>query len=139
MLKLKPRLRKYTRHLFNGNQKGVSLLEVAISIALLGIITVTIFTALRGSTTALITADKRTTAESLARSEMEYLKNLPYSSGNYTLQSVPAEYSGYTITNPLVPVPVSDTSGPRVGLQKITISVYYKGLEVLTLEGYKAR
>jgi prepilin-type N-terminal cleavage/methylation domain-containing protein len=120
------------------NQRGLALIEVVMAIGILGIISVAILNALSGSTKAVITADQRTTAESLARAEMEYVKNLPYTSGNYATEAIPAQYVGYTVSN--VAVTVTDSSGvPRAGLQKIAITVYFNDKSILTLEDYKAR
>jgi prepilin-type N-terminal cleavage/methylation domain-containing protein len=113
------------------SQQGFSLIEVVIAIGLLGIIAVVIFTALRGSTSSLITADIRTTAESLARSEMEYIKKYSYMSGNYPLQAVPSEYGGFAVSNNVTEL--------QVGLEKVKISVSYRDKLVLELEDYKAR
>ena len=61
------------------DQKGQSLIEVLIALAILGIVAVTFLIALTTSSTAIIIADERTTAESLARSELEYVKSQPFS------------------------------------------------------------
>ena len=60
------------------NEKGFTLIEVMIAIALLGIIAVAFLGALATASRALVIADERTTAESLARSQMEYVKNQAY-------------------------------------------------------------
>jgi type II secretory pathway pseudopilin PulG len=115
------------------------LVEVVMALGLLGIIGTAFFGGLRGSSKAMITADERATAESLARTQMEWLKQLPYSSGNYTAAAIPAAYAGYSVSNPVAPVPVSDNGTVRSGVQKIVVSVYYQGRQILTLEDYKAR
>ena len=61
------------------NQKGFTLIELIVSLALLGLIAIAYLGALATASTAIIISDERTTAESLARSQMEYVKNQDYS------------------------------------------------------------
>jgi len=86
-----------------------------------------------GASRAMFIADERATAESIARSQMEYVKNQQYDdSGIYDeIADIPA---GYDIE--ITTVEKDD------GIQKITITVYHNGEPVLTspdytLEGYK--
>jgi len=60
-------------------QKGFTLIEVIIAMALLGVIAIAFLGALATASNAIILADERTNAESLARSQMEYVKNQDYS------------------------------------------------------------
>ena len=61
------------------NQKGFTLIELIVALALLGLIAIAYLGALATASTAIIISDERTTAESLARSQMEYVKNRDYS------------------------------------------------------------
>ncbi len=69
------------REAFRGRSRGFSLVEVTIAIALIGIIAVSIMSALSYATMVLMAADKQATAESLAKSQMEYVKNYVNSEG----------------------------------------------------------
>ena len=109
------------------NEKGFALIEVVIAIALLGIIGAGFLMALSGASKALILADERTTAESLARSQMEYVKSQGYAS-SYDTIATPANY---TIVSPIT------VEALQTGLQKITVIVKHYTKEVITLEGYK--
>ena len=60
------------------DQKGFSLIEVVIAVALLGIIAAGFLSALATASKVLLIADERSTAESLARSQAEYVKNQDY-------------------------------------------------------------
>jgi len=122
-------------------QKGQTLLEVLIAIAILGMIAVPFLTALSTSSRALIIADERTTAESLVRSEIEYVKSCQYDnetaagpSASYEHADVPSlDYPGYTVS-----VDVEALNDPDAGIQNITVTVKRDGEEVLTTSTYKS-
>jgi len=56
------------------NERGFTFVEVVIALAILGVIAAGFLMALATASKAIIIADERTTAESLARSQMEYVK-----------------------------------------------------------------
>ena len=138
------------------SEKGFTLMEVIIAIALLGIVAVGLLSGLSTGSRAIFVADKRATAESLARTEMEYVKNQDYSVvalWDYELpsrttvnkpswwdaanHSLPAGYDGYTVN-----VTAEPLHAPDDGIQKITVIVKHEDkpgvfTDVITLEGYK--
>ncbi len=123
------------------NEKGFTLIEVMIAIALLGIIAVAFLGGLATASKALVIADERTTAESLARSQMEYVKNQDYDATNnppqYSqLSSIPG---GYTIAITAERLdPEGDDTGNDDGIQKITVTVgHLSKSDVIILDGYK--
>ena len=126
-------------------QKGQTLIEVLIAIALLGMIAVPFLTALSTSSRGIIIADEKTTAESLVRTEMEYVKNSPYNSTGFSYE-IPAtpdnpppwdesrtalddRYAGYSV----------NVTGVHIDLhiQNITVEVYHGNESVLTTSTYK--
>ena len=111
-------------------EKGISLLETVIAVAIMGIITVAFLSALATTSSARAVNDERTAAKILAEGVIENIKSADYS---LTYDAVvPAEFPGYTVEpNPIIP----ETIG--YGIQKITVSVFHQGHQVLTLEGYK--
>lgn len=112
------------------SEKGVTLIEVIISIAVLGILATGYFTALNGSTTSLIFADQRATGESLARSQWEYVKSQPYdASFNYGIVTPPD--ANYSIQM------ASDNQTIRTGMQEMTYEVFFKGHLIVSLTDYK--
>jgi len=125
---------------FINSQKGMTLIEVLIAIALLGLIAVPFLTALSTSSRSIIIADERTTAESLVRSEMEYIKNCDYDyeteshpSASYEHADVPSpDYPDYTVS-----VDVEALNDPDDGIQKITVTVKRNSKLVLTTSTYK--
>ena len=114
-----------------GNETGVTLVEALVALAVLGLIAVAFLSGLTTAAQATLIADERATAESLARSQMEYVKNLDYDS-SYTPDEIPAEYDGYSATIDAEDLP--DTDGD---IQKIRVTVYHGTKQVLTVDGYK--
>ncbi len=132
------------------NEKGFALVEVLVALALTGIIATAFLLAISTSSKAILVADERTTAESLARSQMEDIKNEPYivySSDPHGVYVTTVTPAGYTISFAVVPFdpgtgnPYSDLGGGIFdgddGIQKITVTISHYGNDVLTLEGYK--
>ncbi len=142
------------------NERGFSLIEVIIALALLGIIAVAFLGAMATASKALFIADERTTAESLARSQMEYVKSQSYSTINvdwyYTVTDLgrsssdppdwwdtgdpgnppllSGNYAGYSVEAS------ADEDDDNVGIQMITVTVsHHDKPEVITLEGYKVK
>jgi len=137
---------------FITGQKGLTLIEVLIAIAILGMIAVPFLTALSTSSRGIIIADERTTAESLVRSEMEYIKSCDYHSTGFSYQIPPTAnntpwggfhaldgyYAGYSVNVTGVPID-PDTGKPHADLQiqNITVKVYHGAKLVLTTSTYK--
>jgi hypothetical protein len=118
-------------------QRGQIMIEVLIALAILGIVAVAFLTALTTTSVALIVADQKTTAESLARSELEFIATSEYPVppesvtyvDNYTLKV----YAVFI--DPLTHQPV-DPPGD-LGMQEITVEVYQEDKLVLTTSNYK--
>jgi len=142
------------------NEKGFTLIEVLVALAILAIVGTGFLMALAIASKAIIIADERTTSESLARSQMEHVKNQDYSTINvywdYTVTDSgpsssyepdwwdnappPSVPDGYTVNVSATPLPDPENSGSDlVGIQKITVSIYHndESNPVLTLEDYK--
>jgi prepilin-type N-terminal cleavage/methylation domain-containing protein len=132
------RLNSKARRAWQGSSRGFTLLEVMMAIALIGIIVVAIMTALSTAATALIIADRRATAESLARTQMEYVKDdgsNPYDDGDpQAYEHGPVEstdHPGYFVS-----VSAEPLHDPDDGIQLITVTVSYEivGAENIMLE-----
>jgi prepilin-type N-terminal cleavage/methylation domain-containing protein len=114
------------------HSRGFTLVEVLVALAIFAIIGVTFANGLATASKATITADVRTNAESLARTQMEYVKSQNYdSAGNYTLQVLP-EYENAGYSAALDAVELDE------GLHKITVAISHQGRDVIALEGYKS-
>jgi prepilin-type N-terminal cleavage/methylation domain-containing protein len=113
------------------NQKGSSLIEVLVGIALLGMIAAAFLGEICTSYKVLSLADERATAESLARSQLEYVKDQDYQdSGIYQEISTPDDYDFGSMT-------AEEITGRGPDMQKITVTVEHKGNQLILLEGYK--
>jgi type II secretory pathway pseudopilin PulG len=144
----KIRLSSQVRRAFQGSSRGIALIEVLLAIALLGVISVALMSALATATNVLITADERTTTESLARRQMEYVKNQGYNpasvlnNNNPTYQKIsdiPEDYSVWSLNRTggivadIVGIPWDSESNKPVdtdkGLQKIALVIKHKDKE----------
>ncbi len=121
---------------FASSESGVTLIETLVALALLGIIAVPILSGLATTSKAAFTTDERATAESLARSQMEWVKNAGYvyNATEYSPAPIPGgkdyiNYSTVIIAEPL--------HNPDDGIQKIIITVKRSDKVVITLKGYK--
>jgi prepilin-type N-terminal cleavage/methylation domain-containing protein len=125
------RLHSQIRKAFQGRSRGFTLIEVVIAIAFIGVISIAFLSALSTASTVLVVADERATAESLARSQMEYVKN--QSKSETYPPSIPPAYqqAGYSANITTGEVPL------RAGLQRITIIIAHDDEPLVTLVGYK--
>jgi prepilin-type N-terminal cleavage/methylation domain-containing protein len=137
------------------DEKGFTLVEVVISIMLLGLITAALATGLSTASTVLLKNDTRQTARNLAESQMESVKNRLYLPGvnTYTPATIPTEQFaayGATITvvdgtdNTVFPFDINPilNQSRDINLQKITVSIFRKSDPtkiIYTLEGYKVQ
>lgn len=113
-----------------GKEKGMTILETAIALALLGIVGVFIFSGLATTSRAVFIARERTTALSLAQSQTEYVNSLDYSA-EYSPSPIPPgeDYAAYAASITSVPL--------DGGIQKITVAIRHHDRPVITLESYK--
>ena len=111
-------------------------MEALVAVAVLGTIAVTFLSGVVTTSKAAFTADERTTAESLARIQMEWAKSANYtdSTTQYSPAPIPGgkDYINYSAN--ITAEPLHD---PDEGIQKITVIVNRSGEQVITLESYK--
>ena len=126
------------------NQSGFAMLEVLVSLALIGIVVAGILSALTTSSRATITTDVQTTAQNLAECQMEYMRSQPYDDDighdppTYSvLADIPASYS--VSCDAMRLDPDGDGYGDDDGLQKITVAVHYKLITATTIEAYRVK
>ncbi len=110
------------------------LLEILVALAVLGAAGVAFISALGTVSKATAIADERALAESLVRSQLEYVVNHVYQAVPTTYPADPALTipAGWTITSTAALVHVTDD-----GIQKVTVQVTHLDKAVLSVETYK--
>jgi len=130
---------------FAAGSAGFSLVEVLLAIALLGIISITVMGGLSTAFSVMMVGDERTTAESLARRQMEYVKSQGYQPASalnnntatyQKIDAVPENYSLWSLNSTgdlvadIVGIPWdSENNRPTdkdLGLQKIALVVTHR-------------
>lgn len=118
------------------DQRGITLMEILVALALLGMIGVTFFNGLTVASKANFIADERATAESLAQSQMEWVRNTGYVEGatQYSAAPIPSggEYINYSVNITAQPL-----NNPDDGIQRITVTIKHFDKRVIELESYK--
>jgi len=156
-----PKLNSKANKASQGRSHGFTLIEVLIALALFAIIAIVFAGGLATASRAVLIADVRTRAESLARTQMEAVKNpschyVEAPDGgvyNYTkITGIPEGYDICSLNRMGVPancdpdeliiaIPWDSGNNTAVdidnGLQKITLVIKHDDEEVITLEGYK--
>ncbi len=112
------------------DQRGSSLLESVLAVALLGIVAVVLLAAFSTGSLASRESQSSVGAEQLALSQVEYMKGLPY-------QTPPASYATVTPT-PDYTITASAVAAESDGnVSLVTIAVSLNGQPYLTLQTYK--
>lgn len=115
------------------DEAGMVLIEALISLIILGLISASFLGSLATGAKATITAAEQTTAESLARSELEFIKQETYAAEYSINPSLTLPSPGWVVTQPVV-TPVYATGS---GIQKITVAVLRNGKEIIELTTFK--
>lgn len=149
-----PRLKKLCKVL-QDNSEGMTLIEVIIALAILGLVAVTFLVGVSTALKATSLADELATAQSLTQSQMESVKSQEYETApsggvatydKISLSSYPDYYIKSTdrdsnIVDEMTGIPWdsenNQASSEDGGIQKITAIIYHDTKMVLTLEDYK--
>ena len=117
------------------SDKGFILIETLIALVLMGIVAVSLLSGASTVIKANNIAGEQAIAQSLVRSEMEYVKNYQY---QYSASTYPADLS---ITIPegwVVPPPVVGlVHATDDGIQSVNVTAEHNGKTVLSIEMYK--
>ncbi len=144
------------RSFLNGKSKGFGLIEALIAMAILGAISAAFLNSLATAYKADTIANERTSAESLARSEFEYIKDSDYWNYGFSYE-IPAPpgntppwdanhtdladtYQGYSVEvtgQQIIPATHTPYGGPDMGIQQITVEIYNQGKLLLSSSTYK--
>jgi len=112
-----------------GSEKGSTLIETLVALALMGAIAATFFGALSTAPRVCFVADEQASARFLAESQMENVKKQEFSA-SYNVTPIPEEHPGYAATIGVDPQRNSQ-------IQKITVNITHHGREITSLECYK--
>lgn len=126
---------KWLKDRLTDNEKGISTLEVLLAIVILGTVAVTFLGSLSTSTQATVITSEQATAESLVRSEAEYVKGYAYqfNTSEYPVDPTLTIPQGWSVPPPTVsPVHSNDD-----GIQEVTVSAQRQGETVLSITIYK--
>lgn len=110
---------------------GISLVEVVVAIAVLGVSLAAFASALSTGSIAVGLKGEETIAQRLAQSQLESLKAATYDAtgASYTLVTAPADYS--------VSLAVDSSIYTNNDIQKLTVTIRHDDNTILTAEDYK--
>jgi prepilin-type N-terminal cleavage/methylation domain-containing protein len=134
-------------------QQGLTLIEILVALGIIAAVAAVFLAGMATSSKAVIISQERVAAESLSKSELEYVKSLAYrdATWSYTLPSdppswdlthaLPDGYAGYSIQVDATQIEIDPDNpvGDDDGLQRITININYRGDPSFTLVGYKVK
>lgn len=113
------------------SERGVTLVETLIAVAVLGIAIVVFVAGLSTGTLSTSKVDRLSTAHELARSQMESTKDEEFVAAPHTYPSVSAP-TGFSVTSEATSITLGDAD-----VQLITVEVSDASGVVFTLEGFK--
>jgi len=118
-----------------GSQSGMTLIETLVALAILGLVAAAFLYGLATASKATIIANEQTIAESLVRSEIEYVKNCDYQylASEYPIAPALTIPEGWTVPPPVVEL-VHATDD---GIQKVTVTAEYNGETIFSVVVYK--
>jgi prepilin-type N-terminal cleavage/methylation domain-containing protein len=117
----------------NREQRGFSMVEVLVGMAIIGLVAVGTLVGLQSASVHLIKTDGKETAKNIAETQMEYVKGTSWqaSYSPITPTPVPPDYGHFTAA-----INVGTLSSRDNNIQKITITVTGPGGPYV-LEDYK--
>jgi Tfp pilus assembly protein PilV len=109
-------------------ERGVSLTEVVVAVGIMAVVVLAFVSALSTGSIAVREGEQEVVSQRLAQTQLEYIKGCPYNS-SYSAIDVPERYS--------ISVEVGSTPDNDTDIQKISVTVYRDGEDILTVEDYK--
>ncbi len=130
-------LTKKSRSKSVGNgESGLTFIETLIALAVLAAVAVPFLLGIATSSKAAFIDDQQATAESLAQSQMEWIKNSEYVYEATQYSASPISGGG-DYNNFSVEVLAEPLHSPDDGIQKIILTIRHAGKVITTLESYK--
>jgi prepilin-type N-terminal cleavage/methylation domain-containing protein len=108
-------MRKFSNSGIGSGEKGFTLIEVLVAVALMGILVVGIFVGLRTITLLYSDTNSHEIAKDIAASDMNYIMSQPYAS-NYTIFNPSSGPAGTVIT-----IPTGSGWSPNDQIKSVTI------------------
>lgn len=112
-------------------ERGFGLVETLAAVAILGVAVVAFVGGLSSGAIAVREGNQELVAQSLAQTQLEYVKDYPYDSAATTYPTVNTP-EGYFICVEVGSIPDTDTD-----IQKITVTISRDEEDILTVEDYK--
>lgn len=144
MVRYSKKMKNNGNALCRGTRAGFALLDVLVAMAILGIVAAVFLGALATADKATIVSDRRVTAESLARAQLETLKGVAYINYSvlghpvYAVAAAPVSYSIALLATPVDPVTLLPLpSGQDQGVQDVAVTVARNGDDLFTVHDLK--
>jgi len=117
------------------SEKGFAFIETIVALGLLGVVAVAFLGSVGTASKATMVSDEQVTAESLMRSEIEYIKDCAYQydATDYPVDPTLDMANGWSMPNPTVEALHSTDNG----IQKVTITVQRNGDDEFSAFIYK--
>lgn len=113
------------------NERGFGLVETLAAVAVLGVAVVAFVLGLSTGSITVREGNQELVAQSLAQTQLEYVKNYPYDPAATTYPTVDTP-EGYSICVEVGSIPDTDTD-----IQKIMVTISRDEADILTVEDYK--
>ncbi len=126
---------RLARGWFGRKEKGIALLETLVALAIVGVVAVTFLGGVGTATKATVISNEQATAESLVRSEIEYVRKsaYQYDASVYAVDPALTIPGGWVVPPPVVEL-VHATDD---GIQKVTVTAEHHGKAILSVVMYK--
>jgi len=125
--------------IFNIRKRGIALIEVLISLLLIGIISTAFFSALGTASRSVILNDEQQTSKNLAEMQLEYLVSLPYSD-SYLPAPIPEDQVSYSVqTGDGGRIYAQSITGRDSHIQKLSVTILRNGKALFTVSGFKVQ
>lgn len=128
----------------HNNELGMTLIEVLVAMAILAATAVVFLVGMAASSKAVMVSQERVAVDSLAKSQMEYVKNLPYDDVDnppvYAVDpglTIPSDYN--VVVNAVRLDPKQDGLANDDGIQQVTVTVNHNGAVAFTIVGQKLK
>ena len=117
----------------------MTLIEVLVALGILAAVATTFLVSMSTSSKAVVVNQEQVSGESLAKSQMESIKQQDYRVDQQYVEldqgQIPTGYDIQIVVQCMNPR--GDTTHNDDGLQRITVTITCGGKTVFTLEGYK--